>query len=93
MIEPPNIQGLVNLRSQKRAAATLNRLEALVRARGLTVFARIEFSRDAESAGLALSPMAQLVVDNPRAGPTRSWPTSLGFGRFVKRRLRSCRSR
>jgi uncharacterized protein (DUF302 family) len=39
-----------------------------VRARGLTLFARIEYSRDAESAGLALPPMVQLVFGNPRAG-------------------------
>jgi uncharacterized protein (DUF302 family) len=46
----------------------LDRLEALVRARGLIVFARIEFTRDAVSAGLTLPPMAQLVFGDPRAG-------------------------
>ncbi len=37
-------------------------------AKGLTVFARIDFSRDAGEAGLTLRPMIQLVFGNPRAG-------------------------
>jgi len=68
MIEPRLVPGVVHLRSQVAAAVTLDRLEALVRARGLTVFARIEFSRDAEAVGLTLPPMAQLVFGNSRAG-------------------------
>jgi uncharacterized protein (DUF302 family) len=68
MVEPRVIPGVVHLRSQVGAAATLDRLEALVRARGLTLFARIEFKHDAEAVGLTLPPAAQLVFGNPRAG-------------------------
>ena len=68
MIEPTAVPGVVNLRSPVRASATIDRLEQLVRARGLTVFARIEFSRDAAAVGLTMPPMAQLVFGNPRAG-------------------------
>src|SRR5260370_40565162 len=68
MIEPRLVPGVVHLRSQVAAVVTLDRLEALVRARGLTVFARIEFSRDAEPVGLTVPPMAQLVFGNSRAG-------------------------
>jgi uncharacterized protein (DUF302 family) len=68
LIEPPSVTGIVHLRSAVRAAATADRLAELVHARGLTLFARIEFSRDAEAAGLALRPMIQLVFGNPRAG-------------------------
>ncbi|HEY7878508.1 MAG TPA: DUF302 domain-containing protein [Gemmatimonadaceae bacterium] len=68
MLDPRAIPGLVHLRSQTRAAVTLDRLEALARARGLTVFARIEFSRDAAAAGLTLPPMAQLIFGSPKAG-------------------------
>jgi uncharacterized protein (DUF302 family) len=46
----------------------LDRLAALAAARGLTVFARIEFSRDAVAAGLTLAPMAQLMFGHPRGG-------------------------
>jgi uncharacterized protein (DUF302 family) len=68
MIEPPVVPGVVHLRSERRATATIDRLSELVRAKGLTVFARIEFSHDAETAGLELAPMVQLVFGNPRAG-------------------------
>ena len=68
LIEPPSVSGIVHLRSAARASATADRLAELVRANGLTLFARIELSRDAETAGLALRPMIQLVFGNPRAG-------------------------
>jgi uncharacterized protein (DUF302 family) len=68
LIEPPNVPGIVHLRSAARASATADRLAQLIHARGLTLFARIELSRDAETAGLTLRPMIQLVFGNPRAG-------------------------
>jgi uncharacterized protein (DUF302 family) len=68
MIEPPPIPGIVHLRSAKRATVTADRLADVVRAHGLTLFARIDFSIDAEAAGLLLPPMIQLVFGNARAG-------------------------
>jgi uncharacterized protein (DUF302 family) len=68
LTEPPEVAGIVHLRSAARASATADRLAELVHAKGLTLFARIEFSRDAEAAGLALRPMIQLVFGNPRGG-------------------------
>ncbi len=68
MFEPPDVTGLVHLRSQKRANATLDRLEQLVRAKGLTVFARIDFAHDAAAAGLMIPPTVQLVFGNPKSG-------------------------
>lgn len=68
MIDPPVVPGVVHLHSERRASATADRLAELVRAKGLTLFARIEFSTDAATAGLSLRPMIQLVFGNPRAG-------------------------
>ena len=68
MFEPPDVPGLVHLRSEKRASATLDRLEQLVRAKGLTVFARIDFAHDAKAAGLSLPPTVLLVFGNPKSG-------------------------
>jgi uncharacterized protein (DUF302 family) len=68
MIEPPDVPGIVHLRSERRASATADRLAEIVRAKGLTVFARFDFSSDAAAAGLTLRPMIQLVFGNPRAG-------------------------
>ena len=68
MVEPPAIPGIVHLHSEKRASATADRLAEIARAKGLTIFARIDFSSDAAAAGLTLLPMIQLVFGNPRAG-------------------------
>lgn len=65
---PPQIPEVVTLRSPYPAPEVLDRLAAQVAERGLTVFARIEFARDAAAAGLMLVPMAQLVFGNPRGG-------------------------
>jgi uncharacterized protein (DUF302 family) len=46
----------------------LDRLASLAAEHDLTVFARIELSRDALAVGIPLAPMAQLVFGNPRGG-------------------------
>jgi len=47
---------------------TFQRLESSVASKGLTVFARIDFSGDAAKAGLKLNPTRMLIFGNPRAG-------------------------
>jgi uncharacterized protein (DUF302 family) len=62
------VDGVVEVTSRRSVGETLDRLEALARSRGLLVFARIDFARDAAQAGLALRPMQALLFGNPRAG-------------------------
>jgi uncharacterized protein (DUF302 family) len=62
------VQGLRILPTQHGVAAALSRLEALARARGLTVFARIDFSGDATRSGLALRPTGLVILGSPKAG-------------------------
>lgn len=64
----PVSSGVVDVRSHHSVPETLDRLEALVRSKGLLVFARVEFSADAERAGLAMKPMAMLLFGNPKGG-------------------------
>lgn len=60
--------GIVTVASEHSGAATVDRLMALIRERGLMFFTCIDFSGDAERAGLAL-PFSQLVIfGNPKAG-------------------------
>jgi uncharacterized protein (DUF302 family) len=47
---------------------TLDRLESLAKKRGLTVFARINFARDAAAAGLTMLPTQLLILGSPAAG-------------------------
>src|ERR1700736_5920350 len=47
---------------------TLDRLETLAKKRGLTVFARINFFKDAAASGLKMQPAQLLILGNPAAG-------------------------
>ncbi|BCQ28277.1 DUF302 domain-containing protein (plasmid) [Caballeronia sp. NK8] len=64
----PADNGVVTIASAHGAVATADRLEALIRARGLILFARIDFSGDAARAGLTMPPSQLLVFGNPQAG-------------------------
>jgi uncharacterized protein (DUF302 family) len=59
---------MVQLPARGSVAEAWARLEAAVAARGLKVFARIDFAADAAEAGLPLLPTRALVFGNPRAG-------------------------
>ena len=73
-----NDAGIVQIASQHSVADTLDRLERLVRERGLIVFARIDFSGDAGRAGLTMRPEQMLIFGNPKAGTAlmQAVPTS-----------------
>ena len=62
------VAGLRILPTQHAVADVLQRVQSLARARGLTVFAQIDFSGDAERAGLALRPTGLVILGNPKAG-------------------------
>jgi uncharacterized protein (DUF302 family) len=68
MTEPTAEKGLVHVRSPHPVPESLRRLEGLATARGLTVFARIDFSGDAQRAGLQMRPAQLLLIGNPRTG-------------------------
>jgi uncharacterized protein (DUF302 family) len=60
--------GIVNISSKYSVPETLDRLESIVKKQGLTVFARINFSGDAEKVGLKMRPSQLLIFGNPKAG-------------------------
>jgi uncharacterized protein (DUF302 family) len=61
-------QGLTTLKSSHGPQDTMNRLEAAVTSRGMTVFARIDHSAGAAAAGLSLNPTELLIFGNARGG-------------------------
>ena len=60
--------GLTTLRSSYGPKDTMTRLEAEVKARGMTVFARIDHADGAAGAGLSLRPTELLIFGNAKAG-------------------------
>ena len=61
-------QGLTMLRSSYGPKDTMNRLEAELRAKGMTVFARIDHAAGAKAVGLPLRPTEVLIFGNAKAG-------------------------
>jgi uncharacterized protein (DUF302 family) len=62
------IPGFVQLPSHHSVATTIDRLEAVLKQRGVLVFARIDFSGDAGRAGLNMPAEQMLIFGNPKAG-------------------------
>jgi uncharacterized protein (DUF302 family) len=61
-------QGLTTRRSSYGPQDTMNRLEAAVKAKGMTVFARIDHTAGATGVGLSLRPTEVLIFGNAKAG-------------------------
>jgi uncharacterized protein (DUF302 family) len=60
--------GLIHLSSLHTVTETFARLETIVRAKGLTILARIDHSGDAAKAGLQMQPTKLLIFGNARSG-------------------------
>ena len=62
------MNGLTSIRSRFDPKETMDRLEAEIRAQGMTVFARIDHSAGAVEAGLELRPTQLIIFGNARGG-------------------------
>jgi uncharacterized protein (DUF302 family) len=60
--------GITALPSRFSVAETIDRVEKTAKARGITVFARVDHSGEADKAGLKLRPTQLLILGNPKAG-------------------------
>jgi uncharacterized protein (DUF302 family) len=63
-----SVAGLLTRPSNHSVSETLDRLEAELRAKGIAVFARVDHSGEAATAGLTLRPTQVLIFGNPRGG-------------------------
>ena len=60
--------GLISRISPFSVAATLDRLEAVLKAKGVKIFARIDHAAEAQGTGMSLRPTELLIFGNPKAG-------------------------
>ncbi len=60
--------GLVHLKSPYSVSATVERLESVLQAKNLTVFARVDHSGEAEKVGLTMRPTKLIIFGSPKAG-------------------------
>jgi uncharacterized protein (DUF302 family) len=61
-------QGIVRIPSHYSVTVTMERLETILKERGVMIFARIDFSGDAQRAGLPMRPQQMLIFGNPKGG-------------------------
>ena len=61
-------EGMITVKSSHSVSATADRLETILGAKGMTVFARIDHAAGARKAGKTLLPTEVVVFGNPKAG-------------------------
>jgi uncharacterized protein (DUF302 family)/uncharacterized membrane protein YidH (DUF202 family) len=60
--------GIISKASKYSVSETLDRLERILRGNGITVFARVDHSGEAEKVGMKMPPTQLLIFGNPKAG-------------------------
>lgn len=65
---PDQDRGIVSRLSAHSVDETVERLEGLLRARGVTLFALVDHSGEAAKVGMRLRPTKLLIFGNPKAG-------------------------
>jgi uncharacterized protein (DUF302 family) len=62
------MNGIVSKASRYSVPETLDRLEAVLRAKGVTIFARVDHGGEAEKVGMKMPPTQLLIFGNPKGG-------------------------
>jgi len=68
MPENQSENGIVTLASEHSVSETVSRLEELLKAKGVKIFAVVDHSAEAERAGLTMPNTKLIVFGNPKAG-------------------------
>lgn len=63
-----DVDGLITKPSHHSVGVTLDRLEKVLKSKGMTVFARVNHTAGAKGVGLALRPTQVLIFGNPNLG-------------------------
>lgn len=71
-----NTTGIIDLACQHPVAETASRLESLLKAKDLKIFARIDQAAEAQTAGLTMRPMVLLIFWRPEGRHSADEPLS-----------------
>jgi uncharacterized protein (DUF302 family) len=63
-----NDNGMVNVPSNHSVDQTVEKLKSVLQAKGVTLFALVDHSGEAEKAGMKMPPTKLLIFGNPKAG-------------------------
>ncbi|HKE33006.1 MAG TPA: DUF302 domain-containing protein [Candidatus Angelobacter sp.] len=65
---PTRDNGIINKLSNHSVAETVERLKGILQAKGVTLFALVDHSGEAEKVGIEMPPTKLLIFGNPKAG-------------------------
>ncbi|HKM77202.1 MAG TPA: DUF302 domain-containing protein [Candidatus Bathyarchaeia archaeon] len=68
MSHDKSVEGVITKPSKYTVAETLERLEKMIQSKGLTIFARVDHSGEAERVGLKMNDTKLLIFGSPKAG-------------------------
>jgi len=60
--------GIIKIRSTHSVSETIDKLESVLRKKGMTIFKRVNHTAGAKKAGLKLRPTELLIFGNPKVG-------------------------
>ena len=60
--------GLIDIRSSHSVDETVEKLKGILQAKGISLFALVDHSGEAEKAGMKMRPTKLLIFGNPKAG-------------------------
>ena len=63
-----NTNGIIDLPCRHSVAATVERLEGLLKSKGIKIFARFDQAAEAKLAGLEMRPTVLVIFGDPKAG-------------------------
>jgi len=67
-VTPPSDSGIITQPSQHSVEEKVQKLKALLHAKGVTLFALVDHSGEAAKIGMTLPPTKLLIFGNPKAG-------------------------
>jgi uncharacterized protein (DUF302 family) len=65
---PSNVTGLIDVPSNHSVDETLKKLQEILQAKGITLFALVDHSGEAAKAAMKMRPTKLLIFGNPKAG-------------------------
>jgi uncharacterized protein (DUF302 family) len=65
---PENGSGLIDIQSNHSVDETVEKLKAILKAKGVTLFALVDHSGEAAKVGMKMPPTKLLIFGNPKAG-------------------------
>ena len=63
-----DVNGIIKIKSAHHVTETINKLEAAINKKGMTIFKRIDHTAGVEKVGLQLRPTELLIFGNPKVG-------------------------